>query len=208
MRALVLLLLLGACASAPSYRNASAPIASAAMFESARFAGTWHEVATYPGPDACLGATETWAPRGDGTFAVLRQCRGVWTEGIATVTGPGRMVVTKPGAEPQPVWVLWVDQDYRTAVLGQPSGRRGRILNRSPQIPADRMAAAREILAFNGYDVTRLLTTAPAEAAQGAPAGSRLGAAAATSANVALTGLRVGTTAAQTAATVGNVIRR
>jgi len=38
-----------------------------------------------------------------------------------------------------------------------PSGRAGWILNRDPQIPSDRLAAAREILDFNGYDLSRLL---------------------------------------------------
>jgi len=56
--------------------------------------------------------------------------------------------------------VLWVDEGYRTAVVGAPNGRSGWILNRDPQIPADRLAAAREILDFNGYDLSRLETVA------------------------------------------------
>ena len=60
-----------------------------------------------------------------------------------------------------PLWVLWTDADYRTAVLGQPDGRAGWILNRDPEIPPDRLAAALTVLDFNGYD-TGALIYAPA----------------------------------------------
>jgi len=42
-------------------------------------------------------------------------------------------------------------------VMGGPDGRIGAVLNRGAEIPSDRMTAARDILTFNGYDVTRLV---------------------------------------------------
>jgi apolipoprotein D and lipocalin family protein len=72
--------------------------------------------------------------------------------GEAEVTGPGRLAVRLdgvPGAAP--LWVLWTDEGYRTAVLGQPDGRAGWILDRSPRSSPDRIAAALEVLDFNGY---------------------------------------------------------
>jgi apolipoprotein D and lipocalin family protein len=81
--------------------------------------------------------------------------------GEAVVVGPGRLEV-KFDSVPfvsAPYWVLWVDEGYRTAVVGVPSGRAGWILNRDPQIPADRLEAARQILDFNGYDLTQLRMT-------------------------------------------------
>ncbi len=74
------------------------------------------------------------------------------------MVGPGRLEV-RLGSVPfiaADYWVLWVDESYRTAVVGTPNGRAGWILNRDPEIPADRLAAAREILDFNGYDLSRL----------------------------------------------------
>lgn len=38
-----------------------------------------------------------------------------------------------------------------------PPGTAGWILNRDPAIPPDRLAAAREMLDFNGYDLTGLV---------------------------------------------------
>jgi apolipoprotein D and lipocalin family protein len=65
-------------------------------------------------------------------------------------TGPGRFVIAG-----QEWWVLWADGDYRTLVIGTPSGRFGFVLNRAGGISADRMRAAREILEWNGYDLAQ-----------------------------------------------------
>ncbi|MEP5200987.1 MAG: lipocalin family protein, partial [Paracoccaceae bacterium] len=81
-------------------------------------------------------------------------------EGSAEVVGPGRLKV-RLGNIPfaGDYWVLWVDEGYRTAVVGAPSGKVGWILNRTPNIPADRLNAARQILDFNGYRLSELVMT-------------------------------------------------
>ena len=53
-------------------------------------------------------------------------------------------------------WVLWVDDDFRTAVIGSPTGQFGWIMDRPGAASADRTRAAREILDFSGYDLGRL----------------------------------------------------
>ena len=58
--------------------------------------------------------------------------------------------------EARQFWVLWVDEGFRTAVLGNPDGTFGWIVDRSTTGGADRIKAAREILDFNGYDTGRL----------------------------------------------------
>ena len=73
--------------------------------------------------------------------------------GELTQIGPGRFAL--PGLA-DPLWVLWADTDVRTIVIGTPSGRFGMILNREAHLPPDRMTAAREVLAWNGYDLDRL----------------------------------------------------
>ena len=61
-------------------------------------------------------------------------------------------------------WVLWVDADYETAVVGVPSGRAGWILARVPTIDPARRAEAEAVLARNGYDPAQALRRAPAGA--------------------------------------------
>jgi apolipoprotein D and lipocalin family protein len=54
--------------------------------------------------------------------------------------------------------VLWVDEGFRTAVLGNKVGDFGWIIDRSTTGGAERITAAREILDFNGYAVQMLRT--------------------------------------------------
>lgn len=167
---LLTLLLLAACggeraAPVTTDRDPSAPFASIASFDPVRFGGRWYEVAAFPSVAAiaCLSSWTEYTPRPDGTLGLGRFCRSAdgsvtQTAGRAIPVGPGRLSVTFAGDDGQPAtwWVLWVDEGYRTAVIGTQSGRGAWVLNRDPNAPADRLAAAREILDFYGYDPSRL----------------------------------------------------
>lgn len=163
----LILLLLAACAPGASYRDQSVAMTSMAIFDPARYAGVWYEVASFPTPfqAGCTNTRAEYAVAGPGRLSVRNVCLKNGEEdaigGSAEVVGPGRLKVRLSGV---PVaadyWVLWVDADYRTAVVGTPSGRAGWILNRDPQIPADRLKAARDVLEFNGYDTGLLVMTA------------------------------------------------
>ncbi|MCO6381146.1 lipocalin [Oceanicola sp. 502str15] len=147
-------LLLAGCTAAPvttAYRDASAPISSIALFDASRLEGEWREVASFRDSGACL---------------ICRARFSAGAEGLAMESGPGRAML-KPagpgrmapvglkGRLGEPWWVLWVDADYRTLVIGTPSGEFGAVLDRG-EIGADRLKAAREILGWAGYDVARL----------------------------------------------------
>lgn len=150
----------------PSYRDDSVTIASSANFDATRYVGRWYEVARYPNPfqSDCPGAiAEYGVSDTPGVLTVLNTCLDANGQpndtitGTATDEGLGRLSVRLQGVPvAAPYWVLWVDEGYRTAVVGAPNGRVGWILNRDPDIPADRLAAAREVLDFNGYDLTQL----------------------------------------------------
>ncbi len=166
--ALGLSIVLAGCAGGPSgYRDTSVTIASAAAFDPVRYAGRWYEIARFPVPfqTGCTDTVAAYALRDDGRLGVTNTCRidgqPRRIEGDARLVGPGRLAVrfdTVPFLS-APYWVLWVSEDYRSAVVGVPSGRAGWILHRDPAMPADRLAAAREVLDFNGYDVSRLEMT-------------------------------------------------
>lgn len=167
--AAVLCAALAACApppedsTGPGFRRAGSPIASKALFDLDRFLGEWQVVALFPWSEtaACPGKTFRFGT-GPAGLGLERRCAGATATSQIALTGPGRFAVT-PGPDPFPageLWVLWVDEGYRTAVIGMPTGRGGWILDRTGQIPADRLAAARELLDFNGYDVTRLVEVA------------------------------------------------
>lgn len=150
----------------PIWRDTARPIASAALFEPSRFEGRWHVVAAYPleFEAGCAAVTLDVAPGVANDWQFDRACRDgmgnrlLGLTGRGVVTGPGRYEVTFADFpfEARAFWVLWVDFDYRTAVIGTPEGTAGWILNRDPTIPSDRLAAAREMLDFNGYDLSGL----------------------------------------------------
>ncbi|MGO4915814.1 lipocalin family protein [Pseudogemmobacter sp. W21_MBD1_M6] len=155
MKRLILLMALAGCAAEPvsvaTYRSPATPIYSAAGFDVTRMAGRWYEVEG-------IAADGARCPTGIHDFAVSGGVLTGSSEGCASAArllgasrdvGQGRL---QP-EQGEIVWVLWVDETYRTAVVGTPSGRFGYILNRAPAIPADRLRAAREILDFNGYTV-------------------------------------------------------
>lgn len=165
-----LALALAGCAAFESYRDRDVPLTSMAVFDPVRYAGTWYEMARFPVPfqRGCRDVRATYGPPQDGVLSVRNECvvegaRKV-IEGTARLVGPGRLKV-RLGAVPfaGDYWVLWVDEGYRTAVVGVPSGRAGWILNRDPEIPEDRWRAALSVLEFNGYDTSRLQRTAHGE---------------------------------------------
>lgn len=123
-------LALTSCAPTPTLPD---DMRSVVLFDMARFEGTWSDVttgATWQIADAALTAPTM--------------------SGALTLTGPGRMRATGSAA---PLWVLWVDEGYRTVVIGTPDRSFAHILNRGGEIAPDRLKAAREILDWNGYDV-------------------------------------------------------
>lgn len=159
-RLLPLLVILAACQPAPSpptsYRDPAALIASKADFDAAAMAGEWHEVARFAGTPGCAGARL----RFDADPGTLRQTARC-PDGSTTITdiavAPlGRLTLTTDGTA-RPIWVLWVDTGYRTAVLVSPDGTGGQILNRTPGLPVDRLRATLEVLDFNGFDTDALI---------------------------------------------------
>ncbi|SDI17573.1 lipocalin family protein [Lutimaribacter saemankumensis] len=135
-------LLLPACMPAPLddavLRDRDAPISSQVDVTEARLSGDWRvRVAPLVGPVVA------------GDILRLR-------EDDLLMSGPGRFEVTQGPLKGRLLWVLWLDADNRTAAIGAPDGRIGWIMDRSPRGGADRIAAARGIMEWQGYDMARM----------------------------------------------------
>jgi apolipoprotein D and lipocalin family protein len=153
---LLVVLGLAACAAAPgpqsAFRKADAPIWSNAVIDMAGLAGDWTQVAAFaPSPPPC-GAQAlrlSAAPGGLSAEGAICGAGGVApVGGQLDPAGPGRL---RPETGPD-WWVLWADTDLRTLAIGTPDGRFGFILERSGNLPPDRLEAARQVFDFNGYD--------------------------------------------------------
>ncbi|WP_298257517.1 lipocalin family protein [uncultured Litoreibacter sp.] len=163
--ALLGLLVVAACAPQPAFvpdgfRDTTVAITSSTRFDAKRFAGDWNVVESFEQTPREVAISRVTFRAEAGGYRYIPQAAisplAADAEGaewpLLNVGQFGRL--TQEGADP--IWVIWVDEDHRTAVLGTPSGRFGMILNRTKSLRADRLKAAREILAFNGYDLTQL----------------------------------------------------
>lgn len=82
-------------------------------------------------------------------------CTGFDTGWRAATIAQNRWKLDAEGAdETAELWVIWIDDGYRTAAIGSPDSDIAFILDRKPKGGADRIVAAREVLAFNGYNMT------------------------------------------------------
>lgn len=145
-----------------AFRATATPIYSSAALDPARLAGTWQQVAAFSNSKSdCRSGGAKIATTGTGLALRARLCLDGDPRDLATLlapTGPGRLTPTDKVPAPlnRQWWVLWADTDLRTVVIGTPDGSFGFILNRGGSLPPDRLTAAKQVLAFNGYDTTRL----------------------------------------------------
>jgi len=130
-----------------AFRPSGGQIYSSAVLDSSRLPGRWQQVASF-GAKGCRAGGVDIKSDGRAAFRLCLNGRDVKGSGRLQPTGPGRFAIAG-----QEWWVLWADGDYRTLVIGTPSGGFGFVLNRGGVISADRMTAAREILDWNGYDM-------------------------------------------------------
>jgi apolipoprotein D and lipocalin family protein len=156
---LVALALVACAAPAPTLlmRDPAVPVRSLAAFDLGRLAGDWTEVAHLAAPDTGPCAPGRLTVRSDG--AALRLDGALCLGGVrrpisarAVAVGPGRLAVSGFAED---WWLIWADDGARTAVLAAPSGAFAVVLDRG-RIGPDRLAAAREVLAFNGFAVSAL----------------------------------------------------
>ncbi|WGV15895.1 lipocalin family protein [Fuscovulum ytuae] len=162
----LLLTLLAACTQTTrldGFRN-QGPIYSNAVLDLRLLQGTWTQAAAFSTSRATChpgGAEIATTPTGLAIRA--RLCLNgsdIAYSGPLAITGPGRLRPMGQAAAPlnRDWWLLWADTDLRTLVLGTPDGSFGFILNRGGPLSPDRLAAARDILDWNGYDISRLAT--------------------------------------------------
>jgi apolipoprotein D and lipocalin family protein len=163
-----LLLLLGACATAPT----RPPVATVPQVDLARYAGTWFEIARFPnsfqdGGRGCVATTATYTPQPDGQVGVINRCLADdgtprLAEGKAyAVEGSGnaRLRVSFFWPFYGDYWVIGLDPAYRWAVVGAPGRDYLWILSRRPSLAPGDYSEAVGIAARQGFEVTRLQTT-------------------------------------------------
>ncbi|MDB6047527.1 MAG: lipocalin [Pseudomonas sp.] len=140
-----------------------------------RYQGTWYELARLPMffQRNCAQSEAHYTLKDDGNIGVTNRCRtldGKWEEatGTASPQVPGKTdklwVVFDnwfsrifPGLAKGAYWVLYVDDGYKTALVGNPDRKYLWILSRTPKVSD---ATKEELLSRarqQGYDTTKLI---------------------------------------------------
>lgn len=146
-------------ATAPVYRDVTRPIAAAALFDINQLSGTWEVLAHYPLASTPCGAMRLQVAGDMGQLICLDDSATprLLRQGAVRSGGTGRVLTDfGPDFEAPDLRVIWIAHDGDTAVLGTADGRAGFVLNRGSSLSADRWAAVREMLDFNGFDTAAL----------------------------------------------------
>lgn len=170
--------LAGIVLAAATIMAAPSQVTPVAQVDLGRYAGRWFEIAKYPNrfqKDCVSDTTAGYAVRGDGRVTVTNRCRqadGAFKTAVGIARwreNPPRDATLKvrfaPGwlsFIPQvwgDYWILALPDDYRYAVIGEPSREYLWVLSRTPQMAeADYQAAVAAAVA-NGYEASRLVRT-------------------------------------------------
>jgi len=141
-------MVLSACAGLGSRE----PLPTATSVDLARYTGIWYEIARLPMwfQRHCVDSKAIYTSRPDGAVGVHNECV-TDTGGLDQIDGVATVVDSKTNARLAVVfdnffarlfgssregnyWILDLDPDYRTAVVGTPDRRFLWILARTPQI--------------------------------------------------------------------------
>lgn len=174
MRSLLAFLLLAACATAPGPQTPQ----TVPSVDLTRYSGRWHEVARFPqrfqdsSSLRCEEVTATYFPAAAGGISVLNECVNALDPARARRSARGTAYAVEGSNNARlrvsffwPIyadyWVLGLDPDYQWAVVGSPSRDYLWILSRSPSLGAPQMEQALAIARAQGFDLSKLIRTAP-----------------------------------------------
>ena len=181
-RALAALLLV--CSAAAS---AAEPPLTAGVVDLQRYQGVWYELARLPMffQRNCVQAEAHYALQADGRLRVTNRCRtdkGEWQEAhgeaVAQVEGQTDKLWVRfdnwfsrllPNVTKGEYWVLYLDEDYRTALVGHPNRKYLWLLARDPEVSAETRALLLEQATLRGYDTRELIWRAADEPAAPQP---------------------------------------
>jgi apolipoprotein D and lipocalin family protein len=173
MFAFVFCTFLFACAGPAALDPAKVP-PTVPHVEIARYQGTWYEIARLPMwfQRNCLRSQATYGILETGEVSVTNECDT--GGGKDSIRGRARVVDARTNArlevrfddwfsvfipaQPQGnYWILYLDEDYRTVIVGTPDRKNLWIMARTPTIDEARYAKLVEIARGLGFDTDKLI---------------------------------------------------
>ena len=149
-------ILLAACTS-----QLTAPLATVASVDLARYTGAWYEIALLPNEFQSMCVADTQARyRSDGdVIRVTNRCRK-YDGSLAEVNGIAKIVAGSGNAKLRvsffrpfygDYWILALDPDYKWVLVGEPRRKYGWILSRTPMLDDRSLQLALDKASALGY---------------------------------------------------------
>ena len=136
-----------------------------------RYAGKWYEIASVPVPQqrGCSCTTAEYTLLEDGSVRVVNTCRKGGAGGeVESVDGTAFAVPNSNNAKLKvqffwpfrgDYWILELDPDYRSALVGTPNRKYFWILSRTPSMDETLLSDLLATAAERGFDTTRVQRT-------------------------------------------------
>jgi apolipoprotein D and lipocalin family protein len=157
--------------------GAAAPLTTIQTLDTARYAGTWYEIAKYPNyfQRKCLANTvATYSAQPDGTIRVDNRCTQEGNK-VDQAVGQARQLggAGSPKLEVRfapawlsalpfvwgDYWVIDLDPAYTLAAVSEPKREYLWILSRTAKVDPQAYAALLQRLAAKGFDTSKLIPT-------------------------------------------------
>ena len=166
------MLLLASCLAAPQQdapsllRNPTAPLSIISRGGAEAMQGDWHvrnASPAYANMRALTFHTGTTQQHRiefqETRCSESAQCETLTDGWMATPLAQNRWQLSSEADDRRmEMWVIWIDDDFRTAAIGSPDSDMAFILDRKSEGGADRINAASDVLAFNGYNMSAFVT--------------------------------------------------
>lgn len=132
-----------------------------------RYMGTWYEIARLPNrfENGLESITATYSLRPDGRITVIN--RGIklsgklsQIEGVAWVpdkSEPGKLKVRFFWPFAGKYWIVFLDESYRVAMVGEPKRKYFWILSRTPELDKDTLQELIRIAKQKGFETNKLI---------------------------------------------------
>ncbi len=156
---------------------ASLPLATVKSVELNKYAGEWYEIAKYPNwfQRNCAGTKAKYVLVQSGMIGVINTCQKKNNPKLLeTATGKARVADTKTNAKLKvsflpfgvslfegDYWILYLDENYQTAIVGTPNRKYLWFLSRTAQISETKYSQLSKIAEEKGFDPKKISKTSP-----------------------------------------------
>lgn len=179
MRVFAGLIVIAALTGCANSGTGVVPPRTAESVDLERYQGTWYEQARLPMffQRDCAQSEAHYRLQDDGSIGVLNRCRtreGEWqqAEGQAVAQVPGdteKLWVrfdnwfsnVLPAVAKGDYWILYVDDDYRTALVGSPTRKYLWLLSREREVAPELRDKLLDVAQGQGYETSELIWRTP-----------------------------------------------